>query len=211
MQIPVNAQTTIRSCRVRVKLWSDNIHWNSCIHVHIHGKTHCERSVVSKYTAKWSFTRIELEPQQKQTKAATHVNLFFLFQPDINKTKCLPQPVVNVDRSSPLILFTMSISATGLICTLLILILFVTRKDHPVIKASSRGLSCLLLVGIMISYGESFLDLIAPGNLTENHGPVVWYSITELSESDYLRRLNNRQKANKFLCQPTIWKTRMFL
>lgn len=58
----------------------------------------------------------------------------------------------------------MLFSAAGLVCTLLILIVFVTLKDHPVIKASSRGLSCVLLVGIMVSYGENFLDLIAPGN-----------------------------------------------
>ena len=89
---------------------------------------------------------------------------FYYFQPAVNKTKCLPQSVVNVDPSPSFILVTMLFSAAGLVCTLLTLIVFVTLKDHPVIKASSRGLSCLLLVGIMVSYGENFLDLIAPGN-----------------------------------------------
>lgn len=102
-------------------------------------------------------------------KALTYLFTFNYFQPDINKTKCLPQPVVNVDPSPTLILVTMLFSAAGLVCTLLILIVFVTLKDHPVIKASSRGLSCVLLVGIMVSYGENFLDLIAPGN-SSKHG-----------------------------------------
>ena len=31
MQIPLNTQTTIRSCRVGLKLWSDNVNWNNCI------------------------------------------------------------------------------------------------------------------------------------------------------------------------------------
>ena len=30
MQILVNTQTTIRSCRVGLRLWSDNVNWNSC-------------------------------------------------------------------------------------------------------------------------------------------------------------------------------------
>jgi len=85
----------------------------------------------------------------------------------------------------------MLFSAAGLVCTLLILIVFVTLKDHPVIKASSRGLSCILLVGIMVSYGENFLDLITPGNLispsNETSGKVLYTSGT-----------------NKYYCQHTF-------
>lgn len=43
---------------------------------------------------------------------------------------------------------------------------FVILKHHPVIKASSRGLSYILLVGIMISYAESFVDLMEPRNVS---------------------------------------------
>lgn len=43
---------------------------------------------------------------------------------------------------------------------------FVILKHHPVIKASSRGLSCILLVGIMISFAESFVDLMEPRNVS---------------------------------------------
>ena len=43
MQIPVNTTTTIRSCRVGLKLWPDNVNWNSCIY--LGGKRHCKSKV----------------------------------------------------------------------------------------------------------------------------------------------------------------------
>ncbi|PFX26902.1 Metabotropic glutamate receptor 4 [Stylophora pistillata] len=84
------------------------------------------------------------------------------FMPDEKRVKCLPKPVINIDSSSSLLLFTKLFSATGILCTLFMLGVFVVLKHHPVIKASSRELSCLLLVGIMISFAESFLDLMEP-------------------------------------------------
>ena len=78
-----------------------------------------------------------------------------------------------MDPSSGFILFTVSFSSTGLACALLTLVMFIRWRAHPLIKASSCGLSCLLLVGIMITYGESFLNLITPGKISNTANEVV--------------------------------------
>lgn len=63
------------------------------------------------------------------------------------------------------ILVIMLFLVVGFVCILLILIVFVILKDYLVIKVFSCGFSCFLLVGIMVFYGENFLDLIVLGNL----------------------------------------------
>ena len=49
MQIPVNTQTTIWSCRVGLKLWSDNVNWNSCMYITHLNHLKCLIHEVSSY------------------------------------------------------------------------------------------------------------------------------------------------------------------
>lgn len=79
-----------------------------------------------------------------------------------NKTSCydLPQKVLRWDSVYSLI--SLSISCLGIALTLFVTIIFIKYIDTPVVKASGRELSFILLAGVAFCHMATFVLLAKP-------------------------------------------------
>jgi hypothetical protein len=56
----------------------------------------------------------------------------------------------------------MSLSSTGILITLFVCGVFIRHNDTPVVRASGRELSYVLLTGILLCYGVTFALVLRP-------------------------------------------------
>ncbi|XP_078698882.1 extracellular calcium-sensing receptor-like [Branchiostoma floridae x Branchiostoma belcheri] len=81
-------------------------------------------------------------------------------------TKCLQREVDFLDWTEPMAIVFVCLICLGTILTILITILFIVKRNTPVVKASSRELLFLLLLGLLLCF-LSFLPFIGiPTNFT---------------------------------------------
>uniref|UniRef100_A0A674JHS8 Metabotropic glutamate receptor 4 n=1 Tax=Terrapene triunguis TaxID=2587831 RepID=A0A674JHS8_9SAUR len=83
--------------------------------------------------------------------------------PDENHTSCVPIPIVKLEWSSPWAVVPVFIALMGIIATLFVVVTFVRYNDTPIVKASGRELSYVLLTGIFLCYATTFLMIAEPG------------------------------------------------
>ncbi|XP_037075389.1 metabotropic glutamate receptor-like [Pollicipes pollicipes] len=88
------------------------------------------------------------------------------FLPSPNQRHCMIVPVTFVDYSSPWAVVAMTFAAFGIVVTVLCGLIFAAHASTPVIKASGRELSYLLLVGNLLSFGMTFLIVARPTDAT---------------------------------------------
>uniref|UniRef100_A0A8D0G593 Glutamate metabotropic receptor 4 n=1 Tax=Sphenodon punctatus TaxID=8508 RepID=A0A8D0G593_SPHPU len=84
-------------------------------------------------------------------------------RPNKNHTSCLPIPIVKLEWSSPWAVVPVFIAVLGIIATLFVVVTFVRYNDTPIVKASGRELSYVLLTGIFLCYATTFLMISKPG------------------------------------------------
>ncbi|XP_033223425.1 metabotropic glutamate receptor 8-like [Belonocnema kinseyi] len=75
---------------------------------------------------------------------------------------CADLPVEFIDYSSPLAIATMIVASCGILLTVFVLFVFWMYSETPVIKASGRELSSLLLLGTMVSFLMTFAVVVQP-------------------------------------------------
>ncbi|XP_037539778.1 metabotropic glutamate receptor 4-like [Nematolebias whitei] len=83
-------------------------------------------------------------------------------RPNENHTECVPIPIVKLEWSSPWAVIPVLIALLGIIATLLVVATFVRYNDTPIVKASGRELSYVLLTGIFLCYATTFLMISTP-------------------------------------------------
>ncbi|XP_037741099.1 metabotropic glutamate receptor 4 isoform X2 [Chelonia mydas] len=83
-------------------------------------------------------------------------------RPDENHTSCVPIPIVKLEWSSPWAVVPVFIALMGIIATLFVVVTFVRYNDTPIVKASGRELSYVLLTGIFLCYATTFLMIAEP-------------------------------------------------
>ncbi|XP_074791969.1 metabotropic glutamate receptor 4 isoform X2 [Natator depressus] len=83
-------------------------------------------------------------------------------RPDENHTSCIPIPIVKLEWSSPWAVVPVFIALMGIIATLFVVVTFVRYNDTPIVKASGRELSYVLLTGIFLCYATTFLMIAEP-------------------------------------------------
>ena len=83
-----------------------------------------------------------------------------------NRTICLLILETYVDYGSDLALVSIAFALLGIICTIVVLIIFLRFWHTPVIKASGRELSLYLLGGIFVSFISTFLFVNKPSAVT---------------------------------------------
>ncbi|XP_052843537.1 metabotropic glutamate receptor 2 isoform X3 [Drosophila gunungcola] len=85
--------------------------------------------------------------------------------PDAHKQYCRPIPEIYLKPGSAWAIGAMAFSATGILVTLFVMGVFVRHNDTPIVRASGRELSYILLAGIFMCYGVTFALVLKPTNI----------------------------------------------
>ncbi|XP_034106721.1 metabotropic glutamate receptor 2 isoform X4 [Drosophila albomicans] len=85
--------------------------------------------------------------------------------PDAHKKYCRPIPEVYLRPESAWAIGAMAFSATGILITLFVVGVFVRHNETPIVRASGRELSYILLAGIFMCYGVTFVLVLKPTNI----------------------------------------------
>ncbi|BFG05990.1 metabotropic glutamate receptor 2 [Drosophila madeirensis] len=85
--------------------------------------------------------------------------------PDAHKQYCRAIPEVYLRPESAWAIGAMAFSSTGILITLFVMGVFVRHNDTPIVRASGRELSYILLAGIFMCYGVTFALVLKPTNI----------------------------------------------
>ncbi|XP_068081159.1 metabotropic glutamate receptor 1-like [Anabrus simplex] len=88
------------------------------------------------------------------------------FWPNENKTECYEIPIEFVQWSDTQALVAIAFSCLGFVSTSFAGAVFIRFNDTPVVKSSTRELSYLILVGMMLSHAATFPILAQPSWLS---------------------------------------------
>ncbi|XP_023290686.1 metabotropic glutamate receptor 3 [Orussus abietinus] len=88
------------------------------------------------------------------------------FVPTIDRRMCHPIPEEFLDYSNPWAIATMTVASSGILVTIFVLSVFWIYSETPVIKASGRELSSLLLLGTLVSFLMTFAIVAKPNTCT---------------------------------------------
>ncbi|KAM6927980.1 metabotropic glutamate receptor 4-like isoform 1-T2 [Xenentodon cancila] len=86
----------------------------------------------------------------------------FDLRPNENHTGCVPIPIVKLEWSSPWAVIPVLIAVIGIMATSFVVVTFIRYNDTPIVKASGRELSYVLLTGIFLCYATTFLMISTP-------------------------------------------------
>ncbi|XP_044067736.1 metabotropic glutamate receptor 7-like isoform X2 [Siniperca chuatsi] len=83
-------------------------------------------------------------------------------RPNPNRTACQPIPIVKLEWHSPWAIIPVFLAMLGIIATIFVMATFVRYNDTPIVRASGRELSYVLLTGIFLCYIITFLMIAKP-------------------------------------------------
>ncbi|XP_055073144.1 metabotropic glutamate receptor 7-like isoform X1 [Misgurnus anguillicaudatus] len=83
-------------------------------------------------------------------------------RPNPNRTACQPIPVVKLEWHSPWAVIPVFLAMLGIIATIFVMATFIRYNDTPIVRASGRELSYVLLTGIFLCYIITFVMFAAP-------------------------------------------------
>ncbi|XP_064162608.1 metabotropic glutamate receptor 4-like isoform X2 [Anguilla rostrata] len=83
-------------------------------------------------------------------------------RPNLDHTGCLPVPIVKLEWSSPWAVIPVLLAVLGILATFFVVVTFVRYNDTPIVKATGRELSYVLLTGIFLCYATTFLMILTP-------------------------------------------------
>ncbi|XP_054707445.1 metabotropic glutamate receptor 6-like [Uloborus diversus] len=86
------------------------------------------------------------------------------YQPNENHTICQPIELQYMKLDSYWAIGIMTLSSVGIVITMFVGLVFFKHHDTPVVKASGRELSYVLLAGIFLCYAMTFLLVQKPSN-----------------------------------------------
>ncbi|XP_039655790.1 metabotropic glutamate receptor 4-like isoform X1 [Perca fluviatilis] len=99
---------------------------------------------------------------QYQADTYTCKMCHFDLRPNANHTGCDAIPVVKLEWSSPWAVIPVLIAVLGIMATVFVVATFIRYNDTPIVKASGRELSYVLLTGIFLCYATTFLMISTP-------------------------------------------------
>ncbi|XP_067627250.1 metabotropic glutamate receptor 2 [Eurosta solidaginis] len=85
--------------------------------------------------------------------------------PDATKQICQKIPEIYLRPESAWAIGAMVFSATGILVTLFVVGVFMRHNDTPIVRASGRELSYILLAGILMCYAVTFALVLKPTNI----------------------------------------------
>ncbi|XP_018412275.1 PREDICTED: metabotropic glutamate receptor 4, partial [Nanorana parkeri] len=103
------------------------------------------------------------EGYQYQLDAYTCKRCPIHMRPNENHTFCTSIPVIKLEWSSPWAVVPVLLAVLGIVATLIVMGTFMRYNDTPIVKASGRELSYVLLTGIFLCYVNTFIMVAQPG------------------------------------------------
>ncbi|XP_068633484.1 metabotropic glutamate receptor 2-like [Battus philenor] len=85
--------------------------------------------------------------------------------PDARRTRCAPVPALYLRPAHPAALGAMAFSALGALLTSFVGLVWLIRRDTPVVRASGKELSFVLLAGILMCYLVTFALVLRPTDI----------------------------------------------
>ncbi|XP_056303307.1 metabotropic glutamate receptor 7 isoform X1 [Danio aesculapii] len=83
-------------------------------------------------------------------------------RPNPNRTACQPIPIVKLEWHSPWAVIPVFLAMLGIIATIFVMATFIRYNDTPIVRASGRELSYVLLTGIFLCYIITFVMIATP-------------------------------------------------
>ncbi|MED6273226.1 Metabotropic glutamate receptor 7, partial [Characodon lateralis] len=83
-------------------------------------------------------------------------------RPNSNRTACQHIPIIKLEWHSPWAIIPVFLAMIGIIATIFVMATFVRYNDTPIVRASGRELSYVLLTGIFLCYIITFLMIAKP-------------------------------------------------
>uniref|UniRef100_A0A667ZXA6 G-protein coupled receptors family 3 profile domain-containing protein n=1 Tax=Myripristis murdjan TaxID=586833 RepID=A0A667ZXA6_9TELE len=83
-------------------------------------------------------------------------------RPNPNRTACQPIPIIKLEWHSPWAIIPVFLAMLGIIATIFVMATFIRYNDTPIVRASGRELSYVLLTGIFLCYIITFLMIAKP-------------------------------------------------
>ncbi|XP_078520264.1 metabotropic glutamate receptor 6-like [Lissotriton helveticus] len=87
----------------------------------------------------------------------------FDMRPSPNRTACRPIPIVKLEWHSPWAVLPIFLAILGILATSFIIVTFIRFNDTPMVRASGRELSYVLLTGLFLIYSITFFLIAEPG------------------------------------------------
>ncbi|XP_015196758.1 glutamate receptor, metabotropic 6a isoform X1 [Lepisosteus oculatus] len=87
----------------------------------------------------------------------------FDMRPTENRTACRPTPIIKLEWHSPWAMLPMFLAILGILATTSVIVTFIRYNETPIVRASGRELSYVLLTGIFLIYAITFLMIAEPG------------------------------------------------
>ncbi|XP_067284653.1 glutamate receptor, metabotropic 8a isoform X1 [Pseudorasbora parva] len=83
-------------------------------------------------------------------------------RPDRNRTGCIPIPIIKLEWHSAWAAVPVFVAVLGIVATSFVVVTFVRYNDTPIVRASGREMSYVLLTGIFLCYAITFLMIATP-------------------------------------------------
>lgn len=83
-------------------------------------------------------------------------------RPDRNRTGCVPIPIIKLEWHSAWAAVPVFVAVLGILATSFVVVTFVRYNDTPIVRASGREMSYVLLTGIFLCYAITFLMIATP-------------------------------------------------
>uniref|UniRef100_A0A4W4F2K5 G-protein coupled receptors family 3 profile domain-containing protein n=1 Tax=Electrophorus electricus TaxID=8005 RepID=A0A4W4F2K5_ELEEL len=83
-------------------------------------------------------------------------------RPDRNRTSCQLIPIIKLEWHSPWAVVPVFIAILGILATTFVIVTFVRYNDTPIVRASGREMSYVLLTGIFLCYVVTFPMIATP-------------------------------------------------
>ncbi|KAG7318965.1 hypothetical protein KOW79_017439 [Hemibagrus wyckioides] len=83
-------------------------------------------------------------------------------RPNGNRTGCQPIPIVKLEWHSPWAVIPVFLAMLGIVATIFVMATFIRYNDTPIVRASGRELSYVLLTGIFLCYIITFVMIAKP-------------------------------------------------
>ncbi|XP_017682577.1 PREDICTED: metabotropic glutamate receptor 7 isoform X2 [Lepidothrix coronata] len=83
-------------------------------------------------------------------------------RPNENRTGCRSIPIIKLEWHSPWAVIPVFLAMLGIIATIFVMATFIRYNDTPIVRASGRELSYVLLTGIFLCYIITFLMIAKP-------------------------------------------------
>ncbi|KAI1713584.1 receptor family ligand binding region domain-containing protein [Ditylenchus destructor] len=88
------------------------------------------------------------------------------YWPADNRTSCFPLPHLYQPITTPSSMLALIFASIGILCTTLVIVLFLMHNATPVVKSTTRELSYIILGGICACYASTFFIVSKPSFIT---------------------------------------------